>query len=101
MSRNYASEYFFERKCAMCGKIICMSEPEKWAYKIKNGQKTHYFCSWHCLQENPERSKRGKKTNKKEKVFELLRQGKKDVEIMKELNCTIGTVNYWKARFVE
>ena len=49
----------------------------------------------------PEKPIKGKRTGNKEVIFELIRQGKTNKEIMRELAVTNGTIKYWRQRFVE
>ena len=39
--------------CPSCGKVFEVLDHGMWAYKFsdpkKNGCKTTYYCSWHCL----------------------------------------------------
>lgn len=96
---------FIERNCEICGKPICVIDPERWAYKVRIGesraQKVYYCCSWKCLRQMPEKPIKGKRTGNKEVIFELIRQGKTNKEIMRELAVTNGTIKYWRQRFVE
>lgn len=47
---------FREFKCTICGKNV-LPTPQ-WVYKIFDGKKTNYYCSWSCY-------KKGKYENKR------------------------------------
>ena len=94
---------FHEARCEICGKYIWMPDPEIWAYKIVNPARHRdwYCCSWHCFRQMPEKPIRGRKSGLKDKIFDLLKQGARPVDIMHATGCTEGTVRYWTDRYQE
>ena len=92
---------FYEMKCAVCGKNICMASPNEWAYKIIAGTKStrKYCCSWHCFRAIERNKGVGNKSGKKNDIFAMLAAGMKDNEIAERAGVTIGTVRYWKERY--
>lgn len=90
-----------EVACAICGKMIYISDPSRWGYKVVRGpakDSFSYACSWSCFRKFPAKAPRGRKSGKKDLIIELIRQGKRPCEIMDETGCTEWTVRYWSDR---
>ena len=97
-------EDFYETNCVICGKPFCMADPDMWAYRTTAGDrcKQKFCCSWHCLQTLRKRSGRvGKKAGKKDELFRMMREGMTDPEIAQAAEVSVGTVRYWRIRFIE
>lgn len=93
---------FYECTCAVCGKELCISYPQDWAYKKRKGSqgtRMLYCCSWKCFRQLPETNKVGKRSGKREEIFKLLKEGKSRQEIADELMVSDKTVKYWEERF--
>lgn len=47
--RNTSGMDIFDRECVVCGKYICVLSPLEWVYKVADGGKQKYCCSWSCM----------------------------------------------------
>lgn len=88
-------------KCPVCGRTFCVQAPAEWVYKRRHrsGHEVLYCCSWHCFRQLPEKLNRGRKTGKRDVIFDLMRQGKTNKEIMVAAGVSDKTVSYWRERF--
>jgi len=87
-----------ETRCSVCGKTFCMLDPASWVYQKPGKHGTIWFCSWKCLRSVPEK-KRGRVSGKRDQIFALIEQGKRNYEIVKEVGCSERLVRYWKERY--
>ena len=97
------TENWYEGKCPICGKEICIPDKSSWAYarsyhKSRESKRTYYLCSWHCLQQMPEKHVRGRPTQIKDKILQGLREGLSDNKIAMRVGCTTAAVKYWRDR---
>lgn len=86
-----------ERKCPVCGKEFILRNDE-WAFKRVNGNRTKYFCSWHCLQAFVQEHPKKVAVETRDKIIELIRKGLPTSEIVRTLGVEKSKVKYWQAR---
>lgn len=103
---DWVSHWATERKCPVCGKSFCVQNKELWVYKAGD----IVMCSWHCLREREKRlaDKARPKRNKSgltrytpeqlEKLEELVKAGKSNIEIGCELGVRADSVWYHKKK---
>jgi hypothetical protein len=96
------------RICPVCQKEFVIPGSD-WAYKAyttKRKQYMIYFCSWKCMRrwENGECEEligKGRMlSTKKRKIWQALDDGLSTKEICNLLDVTVGSVNYYKSKWV-
>ena len=86
-----------ERKCPICGEAFILRS-EEWAYKRMSGNRTKYFCSWHCLQEFVQDHSGTVAVERWKNLIELIKRGMTVSEIVRTTGIEKSKVKYWMER---
>ena len=84
-----------KKKCAVCGKVFFAPDEDVWVFKRVTKKrheqvKANFFCSWHCLRKWDSQFP-GMVMS--EKITEMIKAGKTDEEIRKELGIKQGKID--------
>lgn len=103
------SQFFYERKCYVCGKIFCTRFPAQWAFR---GPRDRMYCSWSCLRKDEQRLellKRNKTLKKMELradpvyvrnvLYKCLVRGMSNDEISERTGLSPESVDYYRQRW--
>lgn len=85
-----------ERKCYRCGKQFIIHDPADWVFKRMLHGADKFFCSWSCLKRFEE--ERGTKTERREKVIAMLRDGISVAQVAKITGMDRTNVAYWERK---
>ena len=85
-----------ERKCYRCGKVFIVHDPSDWVFRRYLHGTDRFFCSWSCIKAFEEG--RGTKTQRREKVIAMLKDGLTVSEVCKLSGMDRTNVIYWEKK---
>ena len=102
MGTDLVRDWYTEKKCPVCGRIIIVNNPDLWAYRLKlKGKHIRYVCSWHCIRAYEARKKKKTIPKKAREIWKLLDMGMIPADVARALELPPTTVIYWRDRRME